>query len=337
MSMNETGANQSAATTTESANQSAATATTTTETTTNADHSEADFGRELDDEWGLPHEEAEDEETVEEQAETEETDETETASDQEQPPNEETQPEDKPEEPAAQANTLRVNYMGQTYDLPEDEARKYAQIGMNSGRLQEKYDALKPFEKLKDTVEIMSLFRGQDPQEIIDNIANMDELKKAEIAALVDQGTDESVATALWESKIKEAKQTSALNKMQRPQGAKLTNYQKEQIDAFARFRPKEHAAIAAGKPLPKEVVDEWRSGTDLSTAWLLHENKDIAQQFSSVQKQISDYKKEIDTLKKEKAKLLKNAENKEKAPTRKKGTGGGAGRDSIYSGWDKY
>lgn len=337
MSMNETGANQSAATTTESANQSAAAATTTTETTTNADHSEADFGRELDDEWGLPHEEAEDEETAEEQAETEETDETETASDQEQPPDEETQLEDKSEEPAAQANTLRVNYMGQAYELPEDDARKYAQIGMNAGRLQEKYDALKPLEKLNDAIGVMATFRGQDPGKLIDELADMEQLKKSEIKALVDQGTDEAVATELLETKVREAKQKHDLDKMKHGKSPVLTQYQKDQIDAFKKFRPKEHEAVTAGKPLPQEVVDEWRSGTDLSTAWLLHENKDIAQQFSSVQKQVSDYKKEIDTLKKEKAKLLKNAGNKEKAPTRKKGTGGGAGRDSIYSGWDKY
>ncbi len=336
MSMNETGANQSAATTTESANQSAANVTTTPETTAEANHSNADFEKEIDLEWGLDPDEGEEEQPVEEETELEAPTEEEPEPEAPEKPEEE-QPDNPPTQEETKPNTLRVNYMGQAYELPEEEARKYAQIGMNAGRLQEKYDALKPFEKLKDTVEIMSLFRGQEPQKIIDDIANMDELKKAEVAALVDQGTDESVATALWESKIKEAKQTSALNKMQRPQDAKLTDYQKEQIDAFAKFRPKEHAAIAAGKPLPKEVVDEWRSGTDLSTAWLLHENKDIAQQFSSVQKQISDYKKEIDTLKKEKAKLLKNAENKEKAPTRKKGTGGGAGRDSIYSGWDKY
>lgn len=337
MSMNENGANQSAAATTDSANQSTMTTETATGTTDTADHSDTDFGKELDAEWGLATEDTEEEAPAEEELGAEDEVDAEQVDDVEEPPAEETQTEDSTAETTPQENTLRVNYMGQTYNLPEDEARKYAQIGMNAGRLQEKYDALKPMEKLKDTLEIMSVFRGQDVEKLINELSDLDSMKRSEIGALVEQGTDESVATELWESKINQAKKDHELNKMKRAQTTGLTQYQKDQIDAFAKFRPAEHEAISAGKPLPQEVVDEWRSGTDLSTAWLLYENKGVAQQLSEAKKQASEYKKELETLKKDKAKLLKNAENHVKAPTRKKGTGGGAGGESIYSGWDKY
>ena len=41
--------------------------------------------------------------------------------------------------------------------------------------------------------------------------------------------------------------------------------------------------------------------------------------------------------LKKDIATIQKNAANKAKAPTSKKGTGGGAGHDDPFSGWDRF
>lgn len=330
MSVNEVGADHSSAemtTAVSGADQSEGTAT--TEATTNDD-----FQRELDSDWGISPEETEespdDEEPDEEvlpQGEEES---------QEEEAEEETEDDESGEdapEPASQ--TLHVHFLGQDYDLPEDEARKFAQIGMNAGRLQEKVDALKPLEPLREAIEVLALFRNQSTEDVIKSIGSMEDLRRNEIAALVEQGHDEALAEELFESKYMEAKQKAEINRLKRPEEKGLTSHQRDQIERFARFRPKEHEDISAGKPIPEDVLDEWRNGTDLTTAWLIHENKEFTNTNRELAKKVKELEKKAKDAEKKAAKLAKNAENKEKAPTRKKGTGGGNGNGGdIFASW---
>ena len=332
MSMNEVGADHSSAemTTAESsANQSEGTAT--TDVTTNDD-----FQRELDSDWGISPEETEesyDEEEQDEEALPQDEEES-----QEEEEEEETETEDDTEgedAPEPVSPTLHVHFLGQDYDLPEDEARKFAQIGMNAGRLQEKVDALKPLEPLREAIEVLALFRNQSVDDVIKSIGSMEDLRRNEVAALVEQGHDEALAEELFESKYMEAKQKAEINRLKRPEEKGLTSHQREQIERFAKFRPKEHEDISAGKPIPEDVLNEWRNGTDLTTAWLIHENKEFTDTNRELTKKVKELEKKAKEAEKKAAKLAKNANNKEKAPTRKKGTGGGSGNGGdIFASW---
>lgn len=327
-----------------SATPSAAEATTadtaadhSAETATTSDiPSTEEFQKSIDEDWGIPVEDDDvatyDADEPEEEAPVE--------------PDEEIEEETIAEEPAGEAEeaqqpaagpTLHVNFLGQGYDLPEDAARRFAQIGMNAGRLQEKYDQLKPLEPLRDAIEVMAQFRGQPIEEIIGEIGNMGSLRQSEIAALVADGHDEALAEELVDGKLKEARQKRDLERMQRPQQQGLTELQKDQIRQFAMFRPDAHADIMAGKPMPPEVLEEWRNGADLTTAWLLSENRAYQDEAATMSKRIKELEKELKEAKSSAKKLAKNAENKSKAPTRKKGTGGGTGSGTdIFAGWDK-
>ena len=59
---------------------------------------------------------------------------------------------------------------------------------MNAGRLQEKYDALKPLEPLRDALEVMAIFQGRPVQDVVNELGSLRNLKDAEIAALVQDG-----------------------------------------------------------------------------------------------------------------------------------------------------
>ena len=206
---------------------------------------------------------------------------------------------------------------------------------MNAGRLQEKVDALKPLEPLREAIEVLALFRNQSTEDVIKSIGSMEDLRRNEIAALVEQGHDEALAEELFESKYMEAKQKAEINRLKRPEEKGLTSHQRDQIERFARFRPKEHEDISAGKPIPEDVLDEWRNGTDLTTAWLIHENKEFTNTNRELAKKVKELEKKAKDAEKKAAKLAKNAENKEKAPTRKKGTGGGNGNGGdIFASW---
>lgn len=330
MSMNEVGADHSSAemtTAVSSADQSEGTAT--TEATTNDD-----FQRELDSDWGISPEETE--ETPDDEEPDEEVLPQGEEESQEEEAEEETEDDESGEDaPEPASPTLHVHFLGQDYDLPEDEARKFAQIGMNAGRLQEKVDALKPLEPLREAIEVLALFRNQSTEDVIKSIGSMEDLRRNEIAALVEQGHDEALAEELFESKYMEAKQKAEINRLKRPEEKGLTSHQRDQIERFARFRPKEHEDISAGKPIPEDVLDEWRNGTDLTTAWLIHENKEFTNTNRELAKKVKELEKKAKDAEKKAAKLAKNAENKEKAPTRKKGTGGGNGNGGdIFASW---
>lgn len=306
----------------EPANQSEDTAATTDTM------SEEDFQSSLDADWGIKSEEESDVATDDEEEVTEEE------------PEAEEEPEEEVEEQQAEEPepTLSVNFLGSNYNLPMDEARKYAQIGMNTGRLQEKYEALKPLEPLKDALEVMAIFQNRPVQDVISDLGSMKNLRAAEIAALVEDGHDEALAEELFDSRMKEAQQKQQLEKMKRPQEKGLTRYQREQVERFAQMRPKENEDIMAGKPIPEDVLNEWRNGVDLTTAWLAHENREIAAKNKELTKEINELKKARKDAEREAKKLAKNAENKSKAPTRKKGTGGGNGSGiDIWAGWNQF
>lgn len=295
-----------------------------------ADHSSEDFEKELDAMWGIEREE--EPESAPEEPEIEEEPEAE--------PEEPEEPEaaEEPEaEPEPSPYSLRVNFMGNAYDLPEDEARKYVQIGMNAGHLQNQYEALKPLEGMREAVETLALFQGKPVEEVIRGFSDMGELRKNEVASLVEQGHDQSLAEELFDTKWAQAKQRHAMEKMKSPQEKGLTLYQKEQIQDFARFRPKEHEDISNGKEMPKEVVESWKSGVPLTTAWLLYENKAQTAEVNDLKNQIKALEKEKKQLKNDNSRYKKNEENRKKAPSRKKGTGGGAGQSDIFGDWSKY
>ena len=222
MSMNEVGADHSSAemTTAESsANQSEGAAT--ADVTTNDD-----FQRELDSDWGISPEE------TEESPDDEEPDEDVLPQGEEESQEEEAEEETEDDEsgedaPEPASPTLHVHFLGQDYDLPEDEARKFAQIGMNAGRLQEKVDALKPLEPLREAIEVLALFRNQSVDDVIKSIGSMEDLRRNEVAALVEQGHDEALAEELFESKYMEAKQKAEINRLKRPEEKGLTSHQR--------------------------------------------------------------------------------------------------------------
>lgn len=293
-----------------------------------------DFESSIDSDWGIVNDE------VKEEAEIATNDEAEEEPVAEENPDEQ-EPEEIEEETAEDTQptvpTLSVNFLGKSYDLPEDEARKYAQIGMNAGRLQEKYDALKPLEPLRDALEVMAIFQGRPVQDVVNELGSLRNLKDAEIAALVQDGHDEALAEELFNSRLRESQQKQQLEKMRRPQQQGLSLYQKEQIEQFARMRPEENEKVMQGKALPDDVLTEWRNGTPLTEAWLMHENNEYQTAQKDLEKQIKDLQKQLKEAKSAAKKLQKNNENKTKAPTSKKGTGGGNGSGTdIWAAWSK-
>lgn len=326
-----TGADHSAVSTTGADHSTATPDVDATVDASTTDQSGEEFSRELDNDWGISHDD--------------EDDATETADDDIDPDNVDDVTDDDTVDgdgaaddvPAPPGSVLRVNFLGQAYDLPEAEARKYAQIGMNAGRLQSQYESLKPLEALREPLEVLAHFQGRPIEEVIEELGSMAALKENEVGALVDQGHDRAIAEELFETKWNEAKQKRTIEKGKSPQEKGLTEYQKEQILQFSKLRPEIHQEVTAGKPLPEDVLESWRSGMDLTTAWLLHENKELSSNKGEASKEVNELKKEIAKLKKENTNLRKNAENKTKAPSRKKGTGGGAGSVDIFAGWNKY
>lgn len=291
-----------------------------------------DFNRELDEDWGIPVEDEPDETdppVVDDPDDGSDPDDVEEIDDPDDTEDDDPVDDDAPAEP-----TLRVNFLGQAYDLPEAEARKYAQIGMNAGRLQSQYEALKPLEALREPLEVLATFQDRPLEDVIKDLGSMVALRQSEVAALVEQGHDQALAEELFDSKWDQAKQKRALNRAKDPKEKGLTEYQKEQILQFSKLRPEAHREVTEGKPLPEDVLENWRSGMDLTTAWLLHENNELTSSKGESSKEVNALKKEIAKLKKENTNLRKNAENRQKAPTRKKGTGGGTGGVDIFAGW---
>ncbi len=86
---------------------------------------------------------------------------------------------------------------------------------------------------------------------------------------------------------------------------------------------------------MPDDVIQNWRNGVPLTESWLLHEIEEAKGDGKALKDEIKTLKKERDKLKKDLTNLQKNNENKVKAPSSKKGTGGGSGHENPFGGWD--
>ncbi|MEE0775865.1 MAG: hypothetical protein U0M15_02245, partial [Bacillota bacterium] len=114
-----------------------------------------------------------------------------------------------------------------------------------------------------------------------------------------------------------------------------LSQMQKEEIYAFQKLRPDVDRKIKDGMKMPDDVIQNWRNGVPLTESWLLHEIEEAKGDGKALKDEIKTLKKERDKLKKDLTNLQKNNENKVKAPSSKKGTGGGSGHENPFGGWD--
>ncbi len=233
--------------------------------------------------------------------------------------------------------TMTLNYLGRQVDIPLDQVKDLAERGMNLDRLRCQYDKLKPLEPLLEAVETTALFYDVPVADFIRGMSSLEGLRNDEVQRLVAQGSTEEAALEVFNSKLAVAQakreQGNPANGSQRG----LSREQKEQIVAFQRFRPEVDQQIKAGRTMPDQVIKDWHNGASLTEAWLLYEGREAEKAQKSLQKELETVKKEHAKLTKDLKNLKKNTENKHKAPSSKKGAGGGSGHPDPFSGWDKF
>lgn len=296
---------------------------------------QTEFDAEMNAMWGLPAEEGEeqpgryDDESGEEAPEVEEEDQEEASSEDADLP--EDQEEAQAEEPG-----LTLNFMGTNLDVSLDEAKTLAQKGLNADRLTAKYDRLKPLESMLEPIETMAYMYGVPVEAIVKDMAAMNGIRQGEIQRLASEGMTEEAAAEVFQSKYEAARAKRGQETATKARQG-LSRIQKEEIYAFQKLRPDVDRKIKDGMKIPDDVVQNWRNGVPLTESWLLHEVEEAKGDGKALKEEIKTLKKERDQLKKDLKNLQKNTENRAKAPSSKRGTGGGSGHENPFRGWDQF
>ena len=130
---------------------------------------------------------------------------------------------------------LTVKYLQEEKNLTEDEARKYAQMGMDYDRIREKYDALSPYAADIKRLESLAAKNGTSISEYLsrlDDVQTEFEVSK-ELQTLKESYPDapDEVITELANKRVLE-KQNIAIQNQTKLQSAEQEKAQKE-IDLF--------------------------------------------------------------------------------------------------------
>ncbi len=247
------------------------------------------------------------------------------------------EPEDVAEESPPVEDTLTVNYLGKQLSLSRAEAVKLAQRGMNAGRIESKYEQLKPLESLLQPLSIMAEIYGNTTEEMIKNLGSIDGIVNTVVSQHMADGMDEPTARELASAKLKAAQgavENARLKTKQETQGH-LSSEKMEQISAFSRLRPDVHESVMNGAAkLPPEVITAWESGASLAEAYLDYEASQKTIMAQAAQKEAAALKAQVKKLEKDLKTLNKNNENRKRAPSGKQGVGGGVG-DSLGAAID--
>lgn len=236
---------------------------------------------------------------------------------------------------AAFQDTLTLNFLGKKLDMPLDEVKNLAERGLNVDRLQGKYEKLKPLEPLLDALETAAYLYDVPMDQLVANISSLDGLKQGEVQRLMAEGASEQAAIEACVAKIEAAQ--AKRERANAARGGGLTSDQREQVRAFQSRFPEVDQEISQGMEIPQEVIKDWQAGSTLTEAWLAHQHTQIQEEKKDLENQVQALKQKGEKLKKDLKNLQKNIANKAKAPSSKRGTGGGSGHDNPFSGWDKF
>ena len=88
---------------------------------------------------------------------------------------------------------------------------------------------------------------------------------------------------------------------------------------------------------IPDDVVQNWRNGVPLTESWLLHEVEEAKGDGKALKEEIKTLKKRAGSTEKGLENLQKTRKTEQKAPSSKRGTGGGSGHETPFRGWDQF
>jgi hypothetical protein len=203
-------------------------------------------------------EQTENVETVETEAQPQATEETE-------------QPTEQPQSPF-----LKVKFDREYRDLSEEEAREFAQKGMNFDRVQEKLQALETDPRLS-FIEELAQQHGMTPDEYIQAVQQQRE--QSRIDELVSQGISEEVAQEMLENR-KFRDQYEAEKKAKAEEEKKNAEFG-EFFNYFREANGREY--VPNQDTIPENVWESVNQGVPLKFAYMAHENSQLRTQLSTL------------------------------------------------------
>jgi hypothetical protein len=271
---------------------------------------------------------------------TEETGETEqeTGADGADQPDGEGAGEDKPEETDAQpepkpgADTLELKYMGETKTVGKEEAVVLAQKGLDYDRIRQERDSMSAeLEGLR--ADKNRLTEYEDFLSALASSVNMDipammDSTRAKMLVAAEKRKGNVITEDFALQRIKFEKEKAEFEKSKGDSGKQQADKPEEkpktentENEAAKARRNDEAAAFLKDFPevdpktIPKEVINQWMSGTPLSVAYMKYENQKLKAELAAEQQ---------------------NQKNSKRTTGSSKTAGAGrTAQDPVFAGWD--
>lgn len=236
-------------------------------------------------------------ESTEEAPEAVQEPEAENQSEQEAKPQE--APEAKPEPNAPQ--TLRVKYNGQEMDMPIEQAIPLIQKGMNYDHVNEQLTALKNAPE-RQMIENLARQSGKTPQEYMRDVTAAMETQKVRAIMAQNPGMSKETAMQMLEKDKQLEKTQSELETARRQEAQAAPEIKRNQMlrDFFTR-----HSDLSP-KDIPQEVLKAVGEGSDMESAYMAWQNKQLSAQLQEMQAKLAA----LETNQNNKAKTVGTVEN---------------------------
>lgn len=189
-------------------------------------------------------------------------------------------------EPETPAWTLNVKYNGEEKALSEDEARTYAQMGMNYEKLNGKYEeAQKALEaernsKTNTIIDRFAQQAGLSREEYVTRLER--EMERQEMEKLTEQGMSDELAKELLAARRTQNSVQDEIKELK----DRLSRYEQQEEDTrrWAAFLTN-HPDVKGYDALPDEVKAAIANGTELELAYTQFENRQLKAQLEAKQK----------------------------------------------------
>jgi len=220
--------------------------------------------------------------------------------------------EEKPPEP------LRVFFLGQDIEVKPEDIPDLVQRGMNEARMEKRFKEMEEETKYIDEFMDVAAYFGIPANELIKH--TLENYKRMEINKLIEREMPEEEAKELFGQRMSNARTARA--NQPKPKGKR--DYAAE-IDGLFRSRPD----LRGMKEFPPEVAKEIQKGTDVKTAYMLHETRKLSDEI----KTLTAEKKGLE----DKLRAMEQEKKVEKAPKSQKGTGSSSTKtDPFLRGFDE-